>query len=33
MMGTKERHFYRRLEAALDLSFVREMVALLYITG
>ena len=26
-------HFYRRLEARLDLSFVREMVAALYAKG
>jgi hypothetical protein len=28
-----EDHFYRRLEARLDLSFVRELVGLLYAGG
>ncbi len=28
-----EDHFYRRLEAALDLSFVRELVGPLYANG
>ena len=28
-----DEHFYRRLEARLDLSFVREMVAPLYAKG